>query len=155
MRWYASATRTVRLASATAVWHHSGLPPVAIRWALIADPDGTFEPQALLSANLEAPPTEIVARFVQRWQLEATFEEARALGHRNPAPVVGFGDSAHHATAVGAVLAGVFVRPSAAPRSGDAGAPGGLGCQGAANLQRRLGLCPPAPLAGHDFLDVA
>jgi hypothetical protein len=78
VRWYAGATRTVRLASATAVWYHSGLPPVAIRWALITDPDGKFAPQALLSANLEAPPTEIVAWFVQRGQLEVTVEEARA-----------------------------------------------------------------------------
>jgi len=78
VRWYAGTTRTARLASATAVWYHSGLPPVAIRWVLITDPDGKFEPQALLSTNLEATPTEIVEWFVQRWQLEVTFEEARA-----------------------------------------------------------------------------
>jgi hypothetical protein len=78
VRWYAGTARTVRLASATAVWYHSGLPPVAIRWVLITDPDGKFEPQALLSTNLEATPTEIVEWFVPRWQLEVTFEEARA-----------------------------------------------------------------------------
>ncbi len=78
VRWYGGTTRTVRLASATAVWYHSGLPPVRIRWVLVTDPDGTFEPQALLSTNLEATPTAIVAWFVQRWQLEVTFEEARA-----------------------------------------------------------------------------
>lgn len=78
VRWYGGSTRTVRLASGTAVWYHRGLPPVSIRWVLICDPDGKFEPQALLSTNPEATPTEIVKWFVQRWQLEVTFEEARA-----------------------------------------------------------------------------
>ncbi len=36
--WYGGTTRTVELASATAVWYHNGLPPVAIRWVLIRDP---------------------------------------------------------------------------------------------------------------------
>jgi hypothetical protein len=78
VRWYAGTTRTVRVASGTAVWYHSGLPPVSIRWLLISDPEGKFEAQALLSTNLEASPTAIVEWFVQRWQLEVTFEEARA-----------------------------------------------------------------------------
>jgi hypothetical protein len=76
--WYGGTTRTVRLASATAVWYHSGLPPVSMRWVLITDPDGKFEAQALLSTNSEATPKEIVEWFVMRWQLEVTFEEARA-----------------------------------------------------------------------------
>ena len=33
--WYGGSTRTVELASGTAVWYHSGLPPVAIGWVLI------------------------------------------------------------------------------------------------------------------------
>jgi hypothetical protein len=78
LRWYGGTTRRVRLASATAVWYHSGLPPVSIRWVLITDPEGKFEPQALLSTNPEPTPTEIVEWFVMRWQLEVTFEEARA-----------------------------------------------------------------------------
>ena len=51
---------------------------MALRWVLVRDPDGTFAPQALLSTNLDATPTQIVAWFVPRWQLEVTFEEARA-----------------------------------------------------------------------------
>lgn len=78
VRWYAGATRVVRLASATAVWYHSGLPPVSIRWVLITDPEGKFEPQALLSTDPDADPMQIVEWFVMRWQLEVTFEEARA-----------------------------------------------------------------------------
>jgi hypothetical protein len=78
VHWYGGTTRSVHLASATAVWYHSGLPPVSIRWVLICDPEGKFEAQALLSTNPEVTPKELVEWFVMRWQLEVTFEEARA-----------------------------------------------------------------------------
>jgi len=39
--WYGGTTRTVELASETAVWYHTGLPPVAIRWVRVAGPAGT------------------------------------------------------------------------------------------------------------------
>jgi hypothetical protein len=78
VHWYGGTTRTVRLASGSAVWYHSGLPPVSIRWVLVTDPDGKFESQALLSTDPDASPTQIVEWFVTRWQLEVTFEEARA-----------------------------------------------------------------------------
>jgi hypothetical protein len=76
--WYGRTTRTVELASATAVWYHSGLPVVPLRWVLIRDPMGRFEPQALLSTDLNLTAQQVVEWFVMRWQLEVTFEEARA-----------------------------------------------------------------------------
>jgi hypothetical protein len=42
--WYGGTTHTVELASETAVWYHNGLPLVAIRWVLIRDPQGQFDP---------------------------------------------------------------------------------------------------------------
>lgn len=78
VRWYGGRRRTVRLASGKAVWYHSGLPPVSIRWVLISDPEGKFQSQALLSTDPDASPTQIVEWFVMRWQVEVTFEEARA-----------------------------------------------------------------------------
>jgi hypothetical protein len=78
LAWYGRTTRTVELASATAVWYHSALPVVSLRWVLIRDPLGTFEPQALLSTDLNLTAQQIVEWFVLRWQLEVTFEEARA-----------------------------------------------------------------------------
>lgn len=51
---------------------------VPIRWVLIRDPLGEFEPQALLSTDQRAAAAQIVEWFVLRWQLEVTFEEARA-----------------------------------------------------------------------------
>ena len=60
--------------SQTAVWYHTGLPPVPIRWLLIRDPHPTFAPQALDPSV----PLEILTFFMQRWAVETTFEEARA-----------------------------------------------------------------------------
>jgi hypothetical protein len=76
-QWYGGGARTVAIVSATAVWYHSGLPPVPLRWVLIRDPQGRFPTQALLCTGLTVTPHQILAWFVQRWQLEVTFEEAR------------------------------------------------------------------------------
>lgn len=76
--WYGRSNKSVRLASGTAVWYHSGLVPVSIRWVLITDPVGAFEPQALLCTDTAVSEQQIVEWFVLRWQLEVTFEEARA-----------------------------------------------------------------------------
>jgi hypothetical protein len=59
------------------VGYHSGKPVVPLRWVLIRDPKGEYEPLALLSTQLDAPALQIVNWFVRRWQIEVTFEEAR------------------------------------------------------------------------------
>jgi hypothetical protein len=76
--WYGEGERAVELTSATAVWYHTGLPPVSIRWVLVRDPLGKFRPQALLCTDLSIAPEQILTWFVLRWQLEVTFEEVRA-----------------------------------------------------------------------------
>jgi DDE superfamily endonuclease len=76
--WYGQRERKVEIVSATCVWYHTGLPAVPIRWVLIRDPEGKFDTQALLCTKLEATPLQILAWFVMRWQVEVTFEEARA-----------------------------------------------------------------------------
>jgi hypothetical protein len=75
--WYGKGERTVEVASATAVWYHTGLPPVPLRWVLIRDPQEEFALQALLCTDLAAEPAQILSWFVMRWQMEATFQEAR------------------------------------------------------------------------------
>ena len=76
--WYGGSTRIVELASQTAVWYHSGKPPVPIRWVLVRDPQGEFDTQALLCTNSEVAPAQILEWFALRWQLEVTFQEVRA-----------------------------------------------------------------------------
>jgi hypothetical protein len=75
--WYGHRARTVAVVSATAVWYHGGLPVVPRRGVLIRDPEGTFATQALLCTDPAVPPEQVLAWFVQRWQLEVTFEEVR------------------------------------------------------------------------------
>jgi hypothetical protein len=53
------------------------LPAVPLRWVLIRDPQEEFDPQALLCTDLDADPGRIICWFVRRWQMEATFQEAR------------------------------------------------------------------------------
>jgi hypothetical protein len=76
-KWYREPQRVVEVASATAVWYHTGMPPVPIRWVVIRDPQTKFRPQALLSTELHLSPTQIVTAFVHRWQVEVTFHEVR------------------------------------------------------------------------------
>jgi len=78
LAWYGRTSKTVRLASGTALWYHSGLAPVRIRWVLLTDSGEQFEPQALLCTDTTSEAAQIVEWFVLRWQLEVTFEEARA-----------------------------------------------------------------------------
>jgi hypothetical protein len=76
-QWYGQRERMVAIVSETAVWYHTGLPPVAIRWVLIRDPEGRFATQALLCTDLTVAPEQIIAWFVRRWQMETTFAEVR------------------------------------------------------------------------------
>jgi hypothetical protein len=75
--WYGEKHRQIEIVSRTAVWYHSGMPPLAIRWVLIRDPKGEFRSQALLCTDLNVDPVQIVKWFVMRWQLEVTFREVR------------------------------------------------------------------------------
>jgi len=77
-QWYGEGPREVEVATDTAVWYHTGKPPVAIRWVLIRDPQKRFKPQALLSTHLDHTPEQMLPWFVRRWTMEVTFEEARA-----------------------------------------------------------------------------
>jgi hypothetical protein len=76
--WYGRQVRDVEVVADTAVWYHTGLPPVPIHWVLIRDPAAAFPTQALLCTDLAATPAQVIAWFVQRWQLEVTFHALRA-----------------------------------------------------------------------------
>jgi hypothetical protein len=76
--WYGGRTAELQLLSNTAVWYHTGLPAVPIRWVLVRDPTSKSEPQAFLSTDLSATAQQILLWYRQRWQLEVTFEQVRA-----------------------------------------------------------------------------
>jgi hypothetical protein len=84
--WYGEAARAIEVASGTALWERQGgrpRPPgvtgsvVALRWVLVRDPAGQLPLQAFLSTDLAQAPAAIIGYYLQRWQVEVTFEEAR------------------------------------------------------------------------------
>ena len=48
-----------------------------VRWVLVRDPAGKFEPQAFLCTDQAADPVAILQLFVRRWSVEVTFAEVR------------------------------------------------------------------------------
>ena len=64
--------------SRTALWYTPRLPPVAIRYVLVCDPEGKLRMEAFFCTDLQATPEQILAWVVMRWSVEVTFEEARA-----------------------------------------------------------------------------
>ncbi|MDQ3844450.1 MAG: hypothetical protein M3342_10615 [Bacteroidota bacterium] len=77
-QWYGEKNKEINVCTGTAIWYHSGLPPVLIRWVLIQDEQSQREPAALLSTNLQLSEQQIILYFMRRWSMEATFEETRA-----------------------------------------------------------------------------
>jgi hypothetical protein len=75
--WYGGISREVEIATGTALWYQSPAPPVPIRWVLVRDPKGKFEPQALLCTDQWAEAVQILAWFVRRWPMEVSFHEVR------------------------------------------------------------------------------
>jgi hypothetical protein len=76
--WYGDRRRRVQLTSNTAVWYHSGKPVVPMRWVLLRKPGRRVAPQALLATIPQLRPAQSLTDVVRRWQMEATFEGARA-----------------------------------------------------------------------------
>jgi len=75
--WYDHRPRDLDISTGTAFWFHYGLPGVPIRYVLIRDVAGKFDPQALLSTELSLTPEHILAFFIRRWQMEPTFRHVR------------------------------------------------------------------------------
>lgn len=75
--WYDHRPHALDSATGPACWFHFGLPGVHIRFVLIRDVAGQFDPQALLSTDLDLSPEQILAFFIRRWQMEPTLRHVR------------------------------------------------------------------------------
>ena len=69
--WYGRTERRIDLISGTALWYHPG-KRVPVRWLLVRDAAGEFEPQGFLCTDPDADPLD-----VRRWSVEVTFAEVR------------------------------------------------------------------------------
>jgi len=76
--WYGGTSREMEITTGLALWYQSPVPPVAIRWVLLRDPVGHYEPMALLCTDQQAEAVQIVEWFVLSWTVEVTFHEVRA-----------------------------------------------------------------------------
>ena len=74
--WYGQGERRLDVVSGTALWYHPG-KQVPVRWVLVRDPAGGFEPQAFVCTDQDADPITILQLFVRRWSVEVTFAEVR------------------------------------------------------------------------------
>jgi hypothetical protein len=77
-QWYGQGNKVVEIATGAAVWYSKALPTVPLRWVMVRDPQHKLEPQAFLCTDETVEPEQILAWFIRRWQIEVTFEEARA-----------------------------------------------------------------------------
>lgn len=76
--WYKGERKTLWVFSRTALWYTPRLPPVDIRYVLVADPEGKLRMEAFFCTDLQATPEQILQWVVMRWSVEVTFEEGRA-----------------------------------------------------------------------------
>ena len=76
--WYGHQQRLLDMATGTALWHTDGSDPLPIRWVLVRDPQGRLSPYALFCTDPEVDAPAILAAYLHRWNVEVTFEEARA-----------------------------------------------------------------------------
>src|SRR4051812_12293768 len=74
--WYGRTERPIELLSGTALGYHPG-KRVPIRWLLVRDVAGEFEPQGFLCTDPDADPLDVLRWFVRRWSVEVTFAEVR------------------------------------------------------------------------------
>ena len=77
-KWYNHGSVELLIATGTAIWYHSGMTPLPIRWVLIKDPKGLVKTSALLCTKLDLSILQIINFFIRRWTVEVTFEEVRA-----------------------------------------------------------------------------
>ncbi len=77
--WYGGRTYTMEYVTGKSLWHTRGFDPLPLRWVLVRDPAGKYEATAFLCTDLAADPLQILHWFILRWNIEVTFQEARAL----------------------------------------------------------------------------
>lgn len=79
VNWYGGEKKDVAYCSGTSLWHRVGLSPVPIRWVLVRYTEKNKTKHAAFFASTQTTSAQqIIEGFVQRWNIEVTFEEVRA-----------------------------------------------------------------------------
>ena len=61
LSWYGAQERPLLIKSGKSLWHRKGYAPVPVRWVLISDPEGHFEPLALCCSNPQVKAGQMTA----------------------------------------------------------------------------------------------
>jgi len=78
VRWYGGGTRRVALASGTGHWYKAGQGLVPLRWVFVRDRQGTHRDEYFYTTDPSLSPEAVIGRYAWRWNVETTFQEARA-----------------------------------------------------------------------------
>lgn len=79
VNWYGGVRKQIQYTTQTCLWHvmtHSS-NPIPIRYVLLRDPENKFQPVLLMCTDLNLDVVEIIQIYVERWNIEVTFHEAR------------------------------------------------------------------------------
>jgi hypothetical protein len=76
--WYGGGRRRVEVVSAVGHWYKAGQGLVAVRWVYVHDVAGTHRDDYLYSTDTSMTAKEIIEEYTGRWNIETTFQEARA-----------------------------------------------------------------------------
>ena len=76
--WYGGGRRDVEVVSGTGYWYKAGRGLVPVRWVYVEDRTGTHREEYFYSTDPGLTPREIIEEYTGRWNIETTFEEARA-----------------------------------------------------------------------------
>jgi len=75
--WYRDGEKNISYQSGIALVHKTKHLPIAIKWVLVRI-EGKKTPQAFFTNNVEIEDFDILKQYMLRWNVEVTFEEARA-----------------------------------------------------------------------------
>jgi hypothetical protein len=76
--WYGGGRRDVEVVSGTGHWYKAGQGLVFVRWVYVHDLQGTHRDEYFYSTDVTMTPQQIIEEYTGRWNIETTFEEARA-----------------------------------------------------------------------------
>ncbi len=76
--WYGGGRRDVEVVSGVGHWYRAGQGLVEVRWVYVHDLTGTHRDEYFYSTDVTMTPQEIIEEYTGRWNIETTFEDARA-----------------------------------------------------------------------------
>lgn len=78
LAWYAGRKKSFEIFSFVCMWAPGGCNALPIRCVLVRDPGGKIPSIPLLCTDVSVTAEQVIELYVERWNIEVTFEEMRA-----------------------------------------------------------------------------